>query len=394
MLNSKAEIAELRARGPVGLEQALARFDAAPATDRERLARVVDQVAGQRYATWSRLYWYTDFAQARAAAAAAKKPILALRMLGHLDEDYSCANSRFFRVALYANASVAERLRRDFVLFWSSERPVPRITVDFGDGRTMHGTIAGNSAHYLLDWRGRPVDVLPGLYGPERFLVALERGAQLAKKSGDLEGAKRTELLSTYHNARVAELEQEWQKDHVLDDLHLLTRLANGKYPAGHPQPSIEAAERIALSKSMVELPVVRATRLGRPLEVYRGDAELRRKVEKSPKWQAHLDASSRELLSAIGPTDWSAQPRPLEGGALDELVASFERQMAADQFFNEFALHFEIHFWFAEGKAGEDWLALNKRVYAALFLTPASDPWLGMASTGVFTGLPGDGIR
>jgi hypothetical protein len=32
----------------------------------------------------------------------------------------------------------------------------------------------------------------------------------------------------------------------------------------------------------------------------------------------------------------------------------------------------------------------LNERVYAELFLTPSSDPWLGLKPDDVFTGLSG----
>jgi hypothetical protein len=31
--------------------------------------------------------------------------------------------------------------------------------------------------------------------------------------------------------------------------------------------------------------------------------------------------------------------------------------------------------------------------VYATLFRTPAEDPWLGMATPAVFSGIPNDGI-
>ena len=58
-------------------------------------------------------------------------------MLGRLDEDLSCANSRVFRATLYANQEVSAFLRERFILFWSSERPVPRVTIDYGDGRKL-----------------------------------------------------------------------------------------------------------------------------------------------------------------------------------------------------------------------------------------------------------------
>src|SRR6266498_771876 len=73
----------------------------------ERLRAALDAVGRQRDCYASQLYWYTDLEQAKAAAKAAGKPILSLRLLGGLDEEFSCANSRFFRTTLYANRDVA-----------------------------------------------------------------------------------------------------------------------------------------------------------------------------------------------------------------------------------------------------------------------------------------------
>src|SRR5690349_11803443 len=89
------DVAGLRAEGPAALDRLLARYGARPGgPEKEDLERTIDAVAAQRYATFSRLYWYTDLAAAEAAARASGRPILSLRMLGRLDEDYSCANSR------------------------------------------------------------------------------------------------------------------------------------------------------------------------------------------------------------------------------------------------------------------------------------------------------------
>ena len=57
------------------------------------------------------LYWYTALAYAKHASQATGRPILSLRLLGTLDTEYSCANSRFFRTALYANENVSKYLR-------------------------------------------------------------------------------------------------------------------------------------------------------------------------------------------------------------------------------------------------------------------------------------------
>jgi len=115
-------IATLRHAGPAGLDALLA--SAEPVLDRgpsdprwHDVTAAIDAVAGQRDAWVSRLYWYTDWDAAVASARAQGKPILSLRLLGRLDQDLSCANSRFFRTALYANTAVSHVLREGYVLY-------------------------------------------------------------------------------------------------------------------------------------------------------------------------------------------------------------------------------------------------------------------------------------
>ena len=104
--STEAPAAKAVAEGPAKLAAMIARYDAMkPGAKRDTLALEIDKFAGQRYATVSRLYWYTNLDEAKAAAQAQQQPILHLRMLGRLDEDFSCANSRFFRTTLYANAA-------------------------------------------------------------------------------------------------------------------------------------------------------------------------------------------------------------------------------------------------------------------------------------------------
>ena len=66
---------------------------------------------------------------------------------------------------------------------------------------------------------------------------------------------------------------------------------------------------------------------------------------------------------------------------------------MALDTVKNEYTLHRQIHDWFAAGETPDDVDALNERVYAELFLTPPSDPWLGLAPGDVYTALDGGGL-
>ena len=99
-LQGGATVAALRQAGPAGMNALLA---ACPEGDCRGVQNVLDRVCGMRDCADLRLYWYTDLEAAKAAARAAGKPILSLRLMGRLDEEFSDANSRFFRTVLYKN---------------------------------------------------------------------------------------------------------------------------------------------------------------------------------------------------------------------------------------------------------------------------------------------------
>ena len=140
---------DFRKQGPKGLETYLSLYGAARAPE-------LDRVCAQKDAHTSLLYWHTDLPAATAEARRTARPILSLRLLGRLDEELSCANSRFFRKLLYPEGRINQRLRQDFVLHWQSVRPVPRVTIDFGDGRTES---ARTIARLPWSWsRARPSD--------------------------------------------------------------------------------------------------------------------------------------------------------------------------------------------------------------------------------------------
>jgi len=126
------------------------------------------------------LVWFSDLERALAEARRTRRPVLSLRLLGRFDEELTCANSRFFKRMLYPEPRVHRLLREAFVLHWQSVRPVPIVTIDFGDGRRIKRTLTGNSLHVVLDPRGRPVDALPGLFDPDTFLRLLVRAHAIA----------------------------------------------------------------------------------------------------------------------------------------------------------------------------------------------------------------------
>jgi hypothetical protein len=153
-----------------------------------QLRATLDAICQQKDCDASKLYWYKDLEAAKTASKETGKPILSLRLLGNLNDELSCANSRFFRTALYPNAAVSQLLRDRFILHWQSERPVPKVTIDFGDGRKLEQTLTGNSIHYVLDSEGRPVDAIPGLYSPQAFIENLKDAERAVSSVSNLNG--------------------------------------------------------------------------------------------------------------------------------------------------------------------------------------------------------------
>jgi len=339
----------------------LAAQPAAAGEKAERLREALEQVAQQRGAHNSLLYWYKDFAAAQEEARRSGRPILSLRLLGKLTDEYSCANSRFFRTVLYANQEVANYLRDAYVLHWSSERPVPVMTVDFGDGRVLKRTLTGNSAHYVLDAQGRPIDVIPGLYGPQMFLRTLKDDAEAAK----LDDAG----LRKYHVAKLRATTDAWASD--------LAAIGGPDIRHHAALPTIARLERVTTDEHWQKLAAFRE--YGRLDDASKALVRAERPPGGVPAPDAMRIAVSK-----------SAVETPLMVATMATI--GFERNVSQDTIRNEFRLHSKIHEWFAKGDRTADFARLNQRVYAELFLTPAGDPWLGLAPA-AYTGLDGAGM-
>ncbi len=417
-----AAIAALRARGPAGLAAILREYDAARPAARPALGATVDAVAAQRYATVSRLYWHTELEAAVAEAASTGKPILALRMLGRLDEDLSCANSRFFRTALYSNQRVAELLRQRFVLLWTTERPVPRVTIDFGDGRTMLGTVTGNSIHYVLDAEGRVLDALPGLYAPKVFVDELTAASALAAELRTLDPQQARDRLARHFER---ERQDVWAAFQRAGDAVLIPD-ARRLLGDGEAQSTLARAQRATMGKGLVEVPLVRQIAAGADpgtidaqdvaswasigqamfgIGQVHGPADGGRPMPERgggapppvPVLPAVLDARARQLVLEVAlapapPARATAAASTMEAVRDPAaLIARFEQLMVADTAINQLRLRPRI----LAQLGGMPQLSLedlNRWVYDEVFATPGNDPWLGMRTLDGFTGLPGDG--
>ncbi len=351
------DLADLRAGGQLAVDDLHAKWVAAPAAERAQLQKTLDKVCAQKDCHSSRLFWYTDLDQAKQAARRLGRPILSLHLLGRLDQELSCANSRFFRTLLYSDDQVAAILRDQYVLHWHSVREVPRITIELGGGRVIRQTITGNSAHYLLDADGTPLDVLPGLYSATAFRDQLEDWATLYRT---LSGPGRDEALTEYHTRRLTEASAR------------ALELGIDRTPY-EGMAAVWVAQRQSQSKAATEVRMLRQLKSDSGSTTSRG-RDIWRTIGERQKGGVTFSESTLQLMRS-------------KQTLTDEVLDNLRRTVAADTAFNEYDLHRRVHEWFALSQV-EDLYSLNERVYDELFLTPSSDPWLGLLPEATFTGI------
>lgn len=377
-------IAALRAEGPRGHAALFAAHADAiralaevpptrPDAASERLRHAIDVVSGQRDGHASGLYWHTDLEAAQREATTSGRPILSLRLLGRLDEEMSCANSRYFRLVLYSNRSLADHLRSHYVLHWSSERPVPRVRVDMGDGRVLERTLTGNSIHYVLDARGRVLDAMPGLSSPAQMLSFVARAE--SANGGDDDAAR-----------AYLEVQERASAEGVALAMRLHPEIAGavgastgGSRAPANAAPSALVAMPLTVSKLATEGALVDALRAPGVEGVAR-DAIAWFDVGRDGYGltpEEVFDAQSLALLRLkTGEDDVSA------------LAGALARSVVADTARNRVTFQPRVLGWLLEAHAqGEapDLATFNERVYRELFLTPASDPWLGLTDPTVW---------
>jgi CHAT domain-containing protein len=267
------------------------------------------------------------------------------------------------------------------VLHWQSVRPVPTVTIDFGDGRKLERTLTGNSIHYILDSQARTIDALPGLYGPKAFLRALA-GAETVFKSLALRNAEeRNILLSRYYSQQHNKISAAWTID---------TQKIGGKAPEGFRVVEGNNGEALlisplAITKAVSEANVLRAMVMAGEELGKITDEGAWRKIAQLHSSDAVLDERSISLIKHQNPN--------LTERELAQLLQKFQDSIALDTVRNEYLMHTKLYTWIVKDPIRDNVEKLNEQVYAKLFLTPNSDPWLGLFSADVYTALDNGGV-
>lgn len=385
-----ASIADLRAMGRTGLDALFVKYAAdieqfkktgEADEDWKRIATALDTVAMQKDVYTSHLYWYTDLDAAKRVAKAQNKPILSLRLLGNLNEEFSCANSRLFRAILYPNAEISKYLSENYILHWKSVRPAPRITIDFGDGRKIERTITGNSIHYILDADGNVIDAIPGLYTPSTFMKYLTSANLAIKTINRLPALQQDQARLKYRKENFDAIAAKRQK--AIDTTGVqMTETRTGTI-------AILAAP-MAVAKMVVvdEYSILR---------VYDDFAKFEPSIN-FDDWNKLTSAFSTPERLDTNSIAFIRRQNAKTGLSENEFTGMFAKLdnfVALDTTRNEFLFHTKLYEWLNENRRGRivDLEAFNAQVYDRLFQTPNTDKWLGLYSSDVYTALDGNGI-
>ena len=380
-------IRELRAMGSVGLDALFTRYAADidrfvktgnATAEWKRIAAALDAVAMQKDAYTAHLYWYTDLEAAQKAAKAKNKPILTLRLLGNLNEEFSCANSRLFRAILYSNAGVSKYLRDNYILHWKSVRPAPRITIDFGDGRKIERTVTGNSIHYIIDGDGQIIDALAGLYGPTAFLNYLQKSADVVTATAKMTPVEKQRSYLTFRKTNF---------DTIKKNRDAAVKTAGVTFT----EPQNTTAALPVMERAMSKAIVVDEVSLLRVYDDFsRFEPQINldswNKLAKVYSPATGIDAASNAFIrrqnrnTGLTETEFAG------------MFAKLDNFLALDTTRNDFLFHTTLYEWL-NARRPMTLERFNSQVYEILFKTPESDKWLGLYSTDVYTALDGNGI-
>jgi hypothetical protein len=302
---------------------------------------------------------------------------------------------------------------------------VPVVTIDYGDGRVLKRTITGNSIHYVLNSRGQVIDAIPGLYDPQTIATILTNATAPATSDD-------SQLPEIYRQAALAALDADWSAvsapapGYPVSPATIAQRAsarAGTKNQVESPfltvvtphaspvAPHAREAADLAISKMQVERPLVNAAAPASPPHAAKAaGAAFGKRMGEAPMIEAFIPpAPEQPDLSNVQLWTTLAARRPamldqhsidmirsqnaaayVNTAKLDQVVSNFQQAIAIDTLRNNQLFRRQSLGWLQESAVPMG--LLNKRVYSELFLTPRSDPWLGLVPDSTYSALTGDG--
>ncbi len=249
---------------------------------------------------------------------------------------------------MLSDAKVVEFLKSEVVPVWESVRSVPKVTFDFGDGKKIERTLAGNTVIYFCSPNGKVVDAFPGIYAPEDFL----------KEAADSINA--VEQFQKLGNSFLAEFHKKKINDKVNQEV-----------------------QRTTFSKAFVESPLLKALGYSRN-EVPNGGIETTSSIK---GFEVYLEDISKK----------AAAPRELrrmtEVKGYDNLTPEQRGNLLVqiDSTQNLRVIRPATHLFLLGFDTPKTPRELRDAIYKNILQIPLNDPYLGLADV-ILPGTPGGG--
>jgi hypothetical protein len=77
----------------------------------------------------------------------------------------------------------------------------------------------------------------------------------------------------------------------------------------------------------------------------------------------------------------------------MTSLLSKFQNSVALDTVRNEYRMHTRLLAWLTNNTWRADVDKFNEKVYAELFFTPKTDPWLGLLMPDTYTAIDNSGV-
>ncbi len=233
------------------------------------------------------------------------------------------------RAVTLSNPEVIKFLTNEVVPYWESVGPVPKVTIELGDGRVIKRTLGGNVVTYLLASEGDVYDAFPGVYTPEHYLSEIRNTIQAIKSDSDILSWHRQELAAA---AKTEEM-------------------------------------RITVSKAVVESPLLKALGGNKTSEQTKDPATA------FQNYTARLQDISKRAASI--PELRSSVLNNLESKDPDEIGSA---AVAIDSRNNLKLVRPAVHLLFSSYKKLPSVQECRDQVYEDILHIPIHDPYLGLA--------------
>lgn len=323
---------------------------------------------------------------------------------------------------MLSDPETAKLLNAEFVPCWDTVRPVPQVTIDFGNGRILKRTLAGNTVISVCGSDGRVLDAYPGVYTPIAFRGQVSETLGLFQKlaTASPAPAEQANVLAAWHRERfLAGVQAEGRRttlSKAFVESPLLDALGLPPIKAmafGQPAPPVEnpaepmaetpvAAPRVltTTSKAVVQSAILKGLdrpALAQPVPavaapVAQPPATVDPLVDPKAAFRlfsARIEdvskraASVRQLRRAA-----SSQPLP------EKTPEQIGREaVEADSTINIRTIRPAVHLWFMANGAPMDARMVRDAMYRDLLHVPIDDPYLGLTDAlvpGTPTGQPG----